>query len=682
MNKYETYFGQVVTDDELNEIFNSYAEAIESFVEDFGFVGIAVGADVTQNSSPNLTVNVSGPAIVYDQTGHRISFGPTINVNVAADEVNVATAVVSSGNSKWLSIFVKYIETPSDPRVDDLGATVFFRKLAGYEIHVVQGAESSASPTRPALRGDQILLADVQLSYGQVSVATGNISNSRAQVIYNFPGTPFAILGKNIQAAFQQIVTGINNITGTTITVPAITGSPVSLAGGTLASQLAAFLAAFNAYLGSVPSLLNLAYTNVSNTFTQPQNINSVDAASALVGTDILPDDAGAGHASNHWKLIFKWRIASGSPGNFIRMYSGRNASDGYGAFALTINAEWSVANQRWDQFNSDTPSGALILLRNRLRFASQPSGTANWTDWLQSNNGKFEVPNIDVGTSGGGGGLLAVLGNAAQINVGTTGAGVGGAINILGDLGAIAAAIASFTTLTANTYGGNSMHLASTIWGGSLKADATIQGGDTTVGALSATSILLNGTGPFARNAKTRTTYLNLRDGISNVIEYTAVNTMTGATTPVSAPSWKMSVGAGYWEFWTYDAVPPHYGFFDIPIRLPLGSVLTGYEVSWQAPTVDAVLETRLSLETGFGNTASRTDSISGTEEAGISVTSGIAAAYPSQWATFNINGFSELVETDKVYSLRINAHDPGAGVRVNGVRITWTDNGAEPVQ
>jgi hypothetical protein len=97
------------------------------------------------------------------------------------DENGWATAVVNPGEEKWLSLFAEYQRVLSDPRLDGAGATVQFNQAESFVINVVQGAESVAPASPPALRSDQILLADIHLVFGQTQVLNADIDVERRQ---------------------------------------------------------------------------------------------------------------------------------------------------------------------------------------------------------------------------------------------------------------------------------------------------------------------------------------------------------------------------------------------------------------------------------------------------------------------------------------------------------------------
>lgn len=182
MNRFDFFFRQKVTEGELDAAFDAAENALFNFALDVGIVGITDGAAVSQNAgTPNLTVDVGGPGSIYDQLGQRINWTGTQDVDCSVDENSNPTAVVTPGNEKWLSIFAKFQRSLSDARLDGTGASVFFNRAESFVINVVQGAESVPSATKPSLRSDEILLADVKLIYGQTQILNADIDTSRRQ---------------------------------------------------------------------------------------------------------------------------------------------------------------------------------------------------------------------------------------------------------------------------------------------------------------------------------------------------------------------------------------------------------------------------------------------------------------------------------------------------------------------
>jgi hypothetical protein len=173
------YFKQPVAYTEINAAFTGAENAVFNLVVDYGLDGIISGLAPVQHGGGNLTVDVTA-GIGYDQLGER-TYVPTLqNLNCAVDENAVSTAVSTSGHSKILSVFSEFERALSDPRTDGNADTVYFEQAESFKLNVVQGTEAT-SPTPPALVADQLLLADITLSYGQSAIVTANISYARAQ---------------------------------------------------------------------------------------------------------------------------------------------------------------------------------------------------------------------------------------------------------------------------------------------------------------------------------------------------------------------------------------------------------------------------------------------------------------------------------------------------------------------
>jgi len=212
MDRYNFYYLQKVKESELDAAFDAVENAIAAFLEGFQYIGIVYGAAVTEHSpTPNLTVDVEGPALVYDQSAQRIAWNTTQVIDITIDENGSATAVGTSGNEKYLSIFAEFDRNLSDPRTDGFGATVFFDNAESYKINVVQGTEApTGTATKPALRGDQILLADVLITYSMTQVQNSDIDDSRSQVPFDLTGSPLSIKEKSMQDALQAMLDQLN----------------------------------------------------------------------------------------------------------------------------------------------------------------------------------------------------------------------------------------------------------------------------------------------------------------------------------------------------------------------------------------------------------------------------------------------------------------------------------------
>jgi hypothetical protein len=282
MNRSNFYFGQPVTEGELDQAFNDVDEAFAAFLRAFSYQGITRGAEVAENAPANFTVVVT-PGTVYDQTQRHIEWFTNQVVNCALDEVGAATAVSTPGQEKWLSIFAQYQETLSDPRTDENNATVYYRRTEGFKLNVVQGAQAP-SATRPPLRGDQILVADILIIHGQTQLVDADIDFTRSQVAFVLTGSPLAIREKNLADVLQAMLDTINTfeadiaaIGSDTLTVDAIAGSPHAVTSNTVQNvfgQLLGFVNTVAAAAGvSVAAIsdspLSIVAGTVQNVFGQ-----------------------------------------------------------------------------------------------------------------------------------------------------------------------------------------------------------------------------------------------------------------------------------------------------------------------------------------------------------------------------------------------------------------------------
>lgn len=210
MNRKDFYFRQKVTEAELDAAFDETENAIDRIFTDLGLVGVAFGLDVAQQVAPNMTVQVSGPGVAYDQLGQRIAIASTQNVDLSVDEAAVSTTVAAPGNSKILSIFAEFDRTLSDPRVDGNAVTIYYERAESFRLNVAQGAEA-VTPVAPALRPDQILLADVTITFGTTQVTNGMISIARREFVVSIAGAPHSIAATSFEDAIGQVLTLYND---------------------------------------------------------------------------------------------------------------------------------------------------------------------------------------------------------------------------------------------------------------------------------------------------------------------------------------------------------------------------------------------------------------------------------------------------------------------------------------
>jgi hypothetical protein len=89
-NRKNFFFRQKVTEAELDAAMGYLEDACFKLVSDQALFGIHQGGSVDQKSgTPNLTVDLAGPSVVYDKLGRRISWASLQNLNCAVDSNNV-----------------------------------------------------------------------------------------------------------------------------------------------------------------------------------------------------------------------------------------------------------------------------------------------------------------------------------------------------------------------------------------------------------------------------------------------------------------------------------------------------------------------------------------------------------------------------------------------------------------
>jgi len=137
--------------------------------------GIASGLDLTEQSSPNLTLQLSA-GVAYDPLGRRLNVPSTQTVNVAADSAGTSTAV-GSGNERTVAIYLRFKRTNADAYTTTLGTVVYLTQAESFEVVVVAGASATAGASVPpaAPTGDPILLGRVKLTHAQTTVRTAQV---------------------------------------------------------------------------------------------------------------------------------------------------------------------------------------------------------------------------------------------------------------------------------------------------------------------------------------------------------------------------------------------------------------------------------------------------------------------------------------------------------------------------
>jgi hypothetical protein len=272
-------------------------------------VGIAQGGVAAPASpTPNLTI-VIPETIAYDQLGQRI-FTTGDTIDCSKDSNNVSTAVSGAGNEKYVSVFILFERSLSDPQIDGNGMTVYYVQAESYQYEVVQGAEATiGTATTPALVNPGLLLADIHLIHLQSQIQStdiNNVANSPVRVQFTFviDQTPFSVVAGTVPAAIAAMLTDLNahvNSIGTAhpataISAAAFTGTRFSMSAEDLQLQITAMSTQIDnlrsiagvpkngiVAMGSVPYSSNFSTT--SGTYV---DVTSFSGTLAVVAGDVL----------------------------------------------------------------------------------------------------------------------------------------------------------------------------------------------------------------------------------------------------------------------------------------------------------------------------------------------------------------------------------------------------------
>ncbi len=192
MNIYDFYFRQIVTQSVMDWSFEQAQLADHNLMADAVLTGILDGLDVTQNHvSADLSVDVV-QGVAYSDDGVRIfESTPLTNLDCSVDEYGVSTSVGTPGNERWLSVFARFTRDLQEPAIDGNGLQVYTKQYEDCQLVVHQGAEATiGAATKPALIDNAVLLADINLQYGQTTIQTVlHINTDRRQDWLRVSGT-------------------------------------------------------------------------------------------------------------------------------------------------------------------------------------------------------------------------------------------------------------------------------------------------------------------------------------------------------------------------------------------------------------------------------------------------------------------------------------------------------------
>lgn len=231
MNRTQFWYRQRATAAEFNNDTLDEVELADwNVVKEILGYGVFNTPVVVEASVPDLTVDV--PIVLgYDQVGRRVELpiaSAPYNLDCSVDENSNSTAVVGSGNEKWLSVFIEFTRLDSEPKTDGNGTPLFWKHDESFQLNVVQGVEAGAGTAiRPLLRSDQILLCDILLVFGQTQIFNADIYHNRREdfVYEHIPGTYIGELLGFMGRAYQPANINAPGAPATTLDITSIFGS-------------------------------------------------------------------------------------------------------------------------------------------------------------------------------------------------------------------------------------------------------------------------------------------------------------------------------------------------------------------------------------------------------------------------------------------------------------------------
>jgi hypothetical protein len=211
MNLFDFYFRQIVTQTVMDWTFAQAQLADHDQSVDNVFVGIMNGLGVVENHlGPDMSVDIDN-GVAYTDEGARVFEADVLtNLDCSVDEYNVPTAVVNPGNERWLTVFARFTRDLQDPAIDGNGLEVYTKQLEDCELIVHQGAEAAVGlASRPAMIENAVLLADINLAFGQTTIQTAlHIHYDRRQDWTRVVGTTLAdFVHGNAKDAVEELYT-------------------------------------------------------------------------------------------------------------------------------------------------------------------------------------------------------------------------------------------------------------------------------------------------------------------------------------------------------------------------------------------------------------------------------------------------------------------------------------------
>ncbi len=195
-DRVDYYFRQKVTEAELDLGFELLERADRNLAADIGLFGLVSGAVPAQHSPlADLSVDLTAPARAYDRAGQRVFFGTGQTVDCSVDQNGLPTEVTAAGNERWVSLFLRFDRSLSDPRTDGNSQQVLFRRDESFALVVRQGPEAPVGAARrPDLEEAELLVCDVRRTAGQTQIFGVDLDLTRRQAFVFAPAGSVSVV--------------------------------------------------------------------------------------------------------------------------------------------------------------------------------------------------------------------------------------------------------------------------------------------------------------------------------------------------------------------------------------------------------------------------------------------------------------------------------------------------------
>lgn len=184
MNLFDWYFGQLVSEGQMDQAFDNAQQADRDVVSDFGFIGITDGLIGTPGTGAKEIDITAGTA--YDNSGRRIRVAAPQLADLSVDSDGAPITNPAAGNILWTAVFAKFDLALSNVQVDGTGTEVLFNIDESFELIVRQAPEDiPSSATRPIGNPDEVKLFDVKIEETTTTIPAPNIDITNKQFAFD-----------------------------------------------------------------------------------------------------------------------------------------------------------------------------------------------------------------------------------------------------------------------------------------------------------------------------------------------------------------------------------------------------------------------------------------------------------------------------------------------------------------